>query len=61
VDETVANSDAKKEVRAEEIKGIVYYVDDDGNVYDTEQVHHNADNPALIGKYLNGVLTKYNV
>lgn len=61
VDEMASNIDAKKEVRAEEIKGIVYYIDDDGNVYDTEQVHHNLENPAVIGKYLNGVLTKYNV
>jgi hypothetical protein len=61
VDESVVNSDTKKEVRAEEIKGIVYYIDDDGNVYDTEQVHQNIDNPSVVGKYLNGVLTKYNV
>lgn len=62
VDETMSSSaDMKKEVRAEEIKGIVYYVDDDGNVYDTAQVHQNNENPDVIGKYLNGVLTKYNV
>jgi len=61
VDETVADTETKKEVRAEEIKGIVYYIDDDGNVYDTAQVHQNIDNPKVIGKYLNGVLTKYNV
>jgi len=61
VDETLVDSDTKKEVRAEEIKGIVYYVDDDGNVYDTEQVHQNVDNPDVIGKYLDGVIVKYNV
>ena len=54
------DSETKKEVRAEEIKGIVYYIDDEGNVYDTEQVHHGMHNPAIIGKYSSGILTKYN-
>ena len=59
VDESLTGNELKREVRAEEIKGIVYYIDDDGNVYDTEQVHQNFENPEVIGKYLNGVLTKY--
>jgi hypothetical protein len=61
VDESIIGAEMKKEVRAEEIKGIVYYIDDEGNVYDTQQVHQNASNPDVVGKYLNGVLTKYNM
>ena len=60
VDETLMDISTKKEVRAEEIKGIVYYIDDDGNVYDTEQVHQNVANPDVIGQYVSGVLVKYN-
>jgi hypothetical protein len=54
IDEKEINNEQKKEVRAEEIKGIVYYVDDDGIVYDTEQVHQNIENPRVIGKYVKG-------
>lgn len=61
VDDSLIDTETKKEVRAEEIKGIVYYVDDDGNVYDTQQVHQNVSNPDVIGKFLNGALIKYNV
>jgi hypothetical protein len=60
VDEMMMDVRSKKEVRAEEIKGIVYYIDDDGNVYNTEQVHQNVSSPDVIGNYSNGVLVKYN-
>jgi len=40
----------KVNVYACEIKGIVYYLDDDGNVYDTNDVHNNVKNPRIIAK-----------
>lgn len=61
IDKSDCEKDTKKEVKAEEIKGIVYYVDDEGTVYDTEQVHQNVENPRVIGKYSGGVLVKYDV
>lgn len=39
------------DVWVEEINGIVYYLDKNGNVYDTESVLENRPNPFIIGKY----------
>ena len=41
----------KVEVSAIDIKGIVYYLDNDGNVYDTEDIIANKKNPRVIAKY----------
>jgi len=41
----------KVDVDAIDIKGIVYYLDDIGNVYDTEDVVANVKNPRIIAKY----------
>ena len=41
----------KIEVNAIDIKGIVYYLDQVGNVYDTEDVISNVKNPRIIAKY----------
>lgn len=38
-------------VFAKEIGGIVYYIDDNSNVYNTEEVMCNKQNPAVIAKY----------
>lgn len=40
----------KVEVSAIDIKGIVYYVDNNNNVYDTEDVIANKKNPRIIAK-----------
>lgn len=62
IDDKIIENIVKKEVRAEEIKGIVYYIDDDGFVYDTEEVHHNIDNPRIVGKIdFDGNIIKYDV
>ena len=37
-------------VIAREIDGIVYYIDDSRNVYKTEDVMNNVENPTVIGK-----------
>ena len=38
-------------VFAKEIGGIVYYIDDNSNVYNTEDVMSNTQNPSIIAKY----------
>jgi len=48
--ETVSNI-TKVEVSAIDIKGIVYYLDNEGNVYDTEDIIANKKNPRIIAKY----------
>ena len=45
------NTTTKIEVSAVDIKGIVYYLDSDNNVYDTEDVISNKNNPRVIAKY----------
>jgi len=39
------------EVFAEEIKGIVYYLDKYQNVYNTEDIMKNVENPRIIAKW----------
>jgi hypothetical protein len=39
------------EVYAQEISGIVYYLDNYNNVYKTEDIMLNKENPEIIGKY----------
>lgn len=54
---TMASADTENqkmlaiEVWVEEINGIVYYFDKNGNVYDTEDVLENRQNPRIIGRY----------
>jgi hypothetical protein len=42
----------KKVVRAQDIKGIIYYIDDDGNVYEPHDVMNNVIDPKIIAKYV---------
>jgi hypothetical protein len=54
----VENSDEPKmntqkvELWAQDIKGIVYYIDKYNNVYDTADIIKNKVNPKIIAKYL---------
>ena len=41
----------KVEVTIKEIKGINYYIDDNNNIYKTEEVLAGKYDPAIIGKY----------
>lgn len=41
----------KIEVHLQEIKGILYYIDNNGNVYKTEDIVSNKVNPSIISKY----------
>jgi len=51
-DKEPVNTEIKLEVSAIDIKGIVYYLDTVGNVYDTEDIISNQKNPRIIAKYL---------
>jgi hypothetical protein len=42
----------KIEVWAQDIQGIIYYVDKTGNVYQTEDIMHGNVNPKIIAKYV---------
>ena len=42
----------KIEVTAEDIQGIIYFVDKYNNVYKTEDVLEGKENPAIIAKYV---------
>jgi len=42
----------KVEVWAQEIQGIIYYVDKSYNVYQTEDIMHGKVNPKVIAKYV---------
>jgi GH25 family lysozyme M1 (1,4-beta-N-acetylmuramidase) len=41
----------KVEVWAQEIGGIIYYIDNEMNVYKTEDIINNKTNPAIVAKY----------
>lgn len=45
------NLTQKIEVWAEDIQGIVYYIDKNGNVYQSEDIISNKSNPKIIAKY----------
>jgi hypothetical protein len=49
-DET-PNHNHKIEVFAEDIGGIVYYIDNHKNVYKTEDIIQSKENPKIIAKY----------
>ncbi len=48
--DTLANQ--RMEVVAEDIGGIVYYIDRYGNVYHTEDILRECNNPRIIAKYV---------
>jgi hypothetical protein len=58
-DETADNSIQKIEVVAEEVCGIVYYIDKFNNVYKTEDILDGKQNPSIIAKCIrqNGSVT----
>jgi hypothetical protein len=58
-DENSDNSIQKMEVVAQEVCGIVYYIDKFNNVYKTEDILEGKQNPSVIAKCIkqNGVVT----
>ena len=51
-DGTNAPAQMKREIWAQEIRGIVYYIDSENNVYNTEDVVSNIHDPKIIAKYV---------
>ena len=50
-DDNAVEETIKCEIWAQEIRGIVYYIDINYNVYNTEDVISNVVNPKVIAKY----------
>tara|TARA_B100001063_G_C16775372_1_gene564822 strand:- start:263 stop:763 length:501 start_codon:yes stop_codon:yes gene_type:complete len=50
-DESKSNTFTKK-VWAQDINGIIYFIDKDNNVYDPQDIHKNSVNPKIFAKYL---------
>ena len=46
------NNLKKVNVFAEDIDGIIYYIDNQNNVYNSEDVFRQIDNPRIISKYV---------
>ena len=46
------NNTQKIEVCAQDIQGIIYYIDKTGNVYQAEDIINNKINPKIIAKYI---------
>ena len=51
----------KVSVWAQDIKGIIYYIDDNSNVYETSAILQGNDNPKIIAKYQKSLDNEGNV
>ena len=51
----------KVSVWAQDIKGIIYYIDDNSNVYETSAILQGTDNPKIIAKYQKSLDNEGNV
>ena len=49
------------EVTVQDIKGIVYYIDEENNVYNTEDVIANKENPRVIAKWVKDEADNYSI
>ena len=52
IEEDTKPQGQKIEVWAQDIQGIVYYIDKTFNVYQTEDIMHGKNNPKIIAKYI---------
>ena len=50
-DKPVKSEFTKISVIPQEIDGIIYNIDDHGNIYDPQDIHQNLKNPKVIAKY----------
>lgn len=48
---TEPNNTQKIEIRTQDVKGIVYYIDNNNNVYDPSDILKNLNNPKIIAQY----------
>ena len=59
--ETPANLYKTIQIWSEEVGGIVCHLDDNGNVYDPQDIHQNMKNPKVIAKYKKDISGKITV
>ena len=57
----VKDTTKKIEVWAQDIQGIIYFIDSVGNIYDPQHVHQNLKNPTIIAKYVKTEDGKYKI
>lgn len=60
----IANTDKIERnmvVTAHDFSGIIYYIDDSDNVYDTVDIHNNKQNPKIIAKYITNSDGSYSI
>jgi len=59
------NNTQKIEVYAQDIQGIIYYIDKNNNVYQAEDIVSNKVNPKIIAKYVkdgeNYIIPEFNI
>ena len=60
-DDDVVQVGQKVEVWAQDIHGIIYYIDKNYNVYQAEDVIKGIDNPKVIAKYVKSVDNVYSI
>lgn len=51
----------KVEVWAQEIQGIIYYIDKNNNVYNPTDIIKNQSNPKVIAKYIKDINNNYSI
>jgi len=59
--EQVVDTTKKIEVWAQDIKGIIYFIDKTGNVYDPQDIHQNLKNPSIIAKWIKDEAGNYTI
>ena len=60
-EDEVPNTTQRVEVWGQDIMGITYYIDNTGNVYETEDVVMNKHNPKVIAKYIKNNDGEYSI
>lgn len=61
-DKTNCKTHKTKKVWAQEIKGIIYYIDNENNVYKPNEILDNITNPSIIAKYtFDPITNSYNI
>jgi len=56
-----ATTSVKVETWVQDIKGIMYHIDNAGNVYDPEDIVANTMNPNIIAKYVKNATGEYSI
>jgi hypothetical protein len=61
----IGNEDVKPlkkiTLHTQDIKGIIYYIDDFNNVYDSNDIMNNSKEPKIIAKYIKDKSGKYSI